>query len=95
MSLPRAHDWVEEVTYAELDETEAKAQVQKYNTQGREAGFGPPSHGNWKRFRDNRGPPRWNDRRKLIHISLLDFYFRAYDCTFPNISGSHIRGHQV
>lgn len=75
MSLPKVGDWVEEVLYTDLDEEEAKKMVEKYNAQGKEAGFGPIPHNNWKKgYRDNRGPPRWNDRRKLIFSSFVLFY---------------------
>ncbi|KAF5304618.1 hypothetical protein FQR65_LT07900 [Abscondita terminalis] len=60
MSLPKRGDWLEEVTYVELNEDEAKAVVQKYNQQGREAGFGPIG-GQRSGYRDNRGHPyRWD-----------------------------------
>lgn len=60
MSLPKRGDWLEEVTYVELNEDEAKAVVQKYNQQGREAGFGPIG-GQRCGYRDNRGHPyRWD-----------------------------------
>ncbi|KAF2882590.1 hypothetical protein ILUMI_23607 [Ignelater luminosus] len=61
MSLPRRGDWLEEVTYVELGEDEAKTLVQKYNQQGREAGFGPISGQRSGYHRDNRGHPyRWD-----------------------------------
>lgn len=41
MCLPKQSNWLEEVTYVELNEEEATAVMQKYNQQGRDAGFGP------------------------------------------------------
>ncbi|XP_025830505.1 heterogeneous nuclear ribonucleoprotein U-like protein 2 isoform X2 [Agrilus planipennis] len=41
MGLPRNCDWLNEVKYAELKEEEARAMVQKYNKQGKDAGFKP------------------------------------------------------
>ncbi|KAK5640200.1 hypothetical protein RI129_011011 [Pyrocoelia pectoralis] len=41
MCLPKQSNWLEEVTYVELNEEEATAVTQKYNQQGRDAGFGP------------------------------------------------------
>lgn len=68
MNLPRRGDWLEEVSYVELNEEDAKALVQKYNHQGREAGFGPLSNQRNSSYRDNRGHPyRWDhttSRRK-------------------------------
>lgn len=61
MSLPEKGDWLEEVTYAELEETEAKEIIKKYNAAGKAAGYG-----NEKRFgrRDDRWPNRRNDYRR-------------------------------
>lgn len=41
MSIPTSGDWLDEVTFGELDEEKAKETIQKYNKQGREAGYGP------------------------------------------------------
>lgn len=61
MSLPEKGDWLEEVTYVELEETEAKEIVKKYNTAGKEAGYGGE-----KRF--GRRDDRWYGRRKYLKI---------------------------
>ncbi|KAF5296053.1 hypothetical protein FQA39_LY12675 [Lamprigera yunnana] len=60
MSLPKRGDWLEEVTFVELNEDDAKNMVQKYNQEGREAGFG--SIGSQRSgYRDNRTHPyRWD-----------------------------------
>lgn len=54
MSIPRVGEWLEEVEYVELGEEEARALVQKYNKQGRDAGFGNLSHNQRRDFRSNR-----------------------------------------
>lgn len=64
MSIPRVSEWIEEVEFAELGEEEAKAIVQKYNTQGREAGFGNSSYGYRRDNRNNR-PQRWQNNRRM------------------------------
>lgn len=68
MCLPSACDWVDEVTYAELEETKAKEVVQKYNKQGREAGYGPnytakQHHSNNQRNNNRRGGQWSNNNR--------------------------------
>lgn len=69
MSLPRCEEWLEEVTYLELNEEESKAIVHKYNQQGRDAGFGPMS-GQRSNYRDHRDHPyRWDHStsRRMFH----------------------------
>lgn len=67
MSVPRVGDWLEEVEYTDLNEEETKAMVQKYNTQGREAGFGNLSYGqrnkDYRNNKFNKWPP---NRRKFV-----------------------------
>lgn len=67
MSIPRVGEWIEEVEFAELAEEEAKALVQKYNAQGREAGFGNLPHG---QRRDNRSN-RWQSNRRMLTLQFL------------------------
>jgi hypothetical protein len=59
MSLPQKGDWIDEVVYAGVPEEEAKALVQKYNAQGREAGYGVQ-----RRFGHRDDRHRWQNRRK-------------------------------
>lgn len=40
-SIPTTCDWLNEVKFVELAEKEAQEMVQKYNKEGREAGYGP------------------------------------------------------
>lgn len=40
-TVPAQCEWLNEVTFAELGEKEAKEQVVKYNKAGRDAGYGP------------------------------------------------------
>lgn len=54
MSIPRVGEWLEEVEYVELGEEEARAVVQKYNKQGRDAGFGNLAQNQRRDFRSNR-----------------------------------------
>lgn len=67
MSIPRVGEWIDEVEFAELGEEEAKATVQKYNTQGREAGFGNLPYGH---RRDNR-PQRWQNNRRMLLLIIF------------------------
>ncbi|GJQ77787.1 hypothetical protein Trydic_g16049 [Trypoxylus dichotomus] len=60
MSLPKVGDWLEEVTYVELDEQQAKTVVQKYNKEGRDNGFGPITQR--RDYRDDRA--KWNRNRR-------------------------------
>lgn len=63
MTLPQTCDFLDEVSYAELQQEDAKTVVQKYNTQGRDAGYGSNSPNQIKsRYHDNRN--RWQYRRK-------------------------------
>lgn len=51
MMLPEAGEWLEEITYAELPEAEAKTLVAKYNKEGRDAGFGYHPRGGSRDYR--------------------------------------------
>lgn len=62
LSLPQKGDWIDEVIYAGVPEDEAKTIVQKYNTQGRDAGFGI------QRRYSHRDDRRWQNRRKLLRL---------------------------
>ncbi|XP_017770243.1 PREDICTED: heterogeneous nuclear ribonucleoprotein U-like protein 1 isoform X2 [Nicrophorus vespilloides] len=57
MNVPRTGEWLDEITFASLPEDKAKAQVQKYNKEGRDAGFGKIQHR--KDYRDDRSYNRW------------------------------------
>ncbi|GLV45568.1 uncharacterized protein CBL_02588 [Carabus blaptoides fortunei] len=77
MCLPTVCDWLDEVTYAELDESKAKEIVQKYNKQGREAGYGPnytAKHSNNQRNKSNNGDRRgqWTSNRNTTYIDRRD-----------------------
>lgn len=74
MSVPRVGEWLEKVTFASLGETEAKAQVQKYNQQGREAGFGNMQHRRDFRYDYNN---RWGHggQRRMLNIIFLFNHF--------------------
>lgn len=68
MSLPQKCDWVDEVLFTELDEAAAKEQVQKYNTDGRAAGYGI------QRRYDRRDNRFQNNRRKISkNVFYKDF----------------------
>lgn len=77
MSLPELNDPFIEVKYVELDETEAKALVEKYNEEGRKAGYGP-------QYSSKRPRNEWNDRRnfsrhgqsKYEYFIFRDIYFK-------------------
>lgn len=64
MSLPKVGDWLEEVTYVELDEQQAKTMIQKYNKEGRDNGFGPFAPR--RDYRDDRHQKWHQNRSKLI-----------------------------
>lgn len=72
MSLPEKGEWLEEVTYVGLDESEAKEILKKYNSAGREAGYGGD-----KRF--GRRDDRWYNRRKYkkmkVHFTFQHLIF--------------------
>lgn len=57
MVLPETGDWLEEITFTELPETEAKAEVEKYNKEGKDAGYGYQPRGRGD-YRGNQF--RWN-----------------------------------
>lgn len=60
MSLPRGGNWIEQVEFPELNESEAIELAKKFNQQGKDAGYGNTPA--WKKFR--RGPPpRYHERR--------------------------------
>lgn len=66
MSLPKVGDWLEEVTYVELDEQQAKTMVQKYNKEGKDNGFGPITQR--RNYRDDRS--RWQQNRSMFRLIL-------------------------
>lgn len=61
MTLPEVGESFTEVLYPESDEATAKALVEKYNENGRRAGFGPQ----YKRrsFSNNRARDNWDHGR--------------------------------
>ncbi|XP_018576808.1 heterogeneous nuclear ribonucleoprotein U-like protein 2 [Anoplophora glabripennis] len=83
MSLPEKGDWLEEVTYVELEESEAKEIVKKYNAAGKEAGYGSE-----KRFgrRDDRWQNRRNDFRGK-NFRERSYHNQRYDSRGPRQGG--------
>lgn len=80
MSIPRVGEWLEQVEYVELDEEEARAVVQKYNKQGRDAGFGNLSHnqrrsGDFRSNRFQRFPP---NRRMSQFFFFFNMIFNSF-----------------
>lgn len=61
MALPKAGDWVDEVIYSDLGEEEARAVVDKYNSEGRDAGFGSNQR---RDFKNDRRRDFYPNRRK-------------------------------
>lgn len=68
MNIPSTGDLLDEVIYAELGEEEAKAVVQKYNVQGKEAGYGPGNQNQIKSRHQNRN--RWQNKRNVCLDNL-------------------------
>lgn len=72
MSIPRVGEWLEEVEYVELGEEEARTVVQKYNKQGRDAGFGNLSYSQRRDFRNNRFNRFPPNRRMYLDTCNVD-----------------------
>ncbi|CAH0547849.1 unnamed protein product [Brassicogethes aeneus] len=77
MSLPEKCEWVDEIVFTDLDEAASKEMVEKYNKDGKAAGYGTGQKrvqrrgGDWhkrndqrnRNYRDNRGyQPRYDNR---------------------------------
>nr|XP_023026523.1 heterogeneous nuclear ribonucleoprotein U-like protein 2 [Leptinotarsa decemlineata] len=74
MILPDKGDWIDEVIYAGVDESEAKEIVKKYNEKGKEAGYGTE-----KKFKDDRWQHRRNDYRSRNYRDRSSFHSQRYE----------------
>lgn len=73
MCIPQVGEWLEEVEFVELGEAEAKAIVQKYNAQGKEAGYSNLSQGQRRDYKINR-INRWQPNRRKFYYGYLHHY---------------------
>lgn len=69
MTLPCTGEFLDEVIYAELGEEESKTLVQKYNSQGKDAGYGPGNQNPIKSRNESRS--RWQNKRESLMACIL------------------------
>lgn len=71
--IPTVCEWLNEVKFVELGEKEAQETVQKYNKQGREAGYGP-NFSNKKPSGDSSKKQWGRNNSSYFNITMLFFY---------------------
>lgn len=73
MSLPRTGEYLDEVIYAEMDEDASKSMIEKYNSQGRDAGYGQSNQNPIKSRNESRN--RWQNKREFLFFFFLILSF--------------------